>query len=341
MPVTTSFLSRLEAKVEQQLGSQNVGYLLGAGASYLGGKGYPLASELWGLIATSIRSPEREDIQAKLDGGAEGLEQALDLLDDGAVIEKPHRLLVTDAIAKRFRSVTPPTDHHQLFVRRLAYRQKLWFPIFCLNYDCLIELAADAERVRIVDGFVGFERPFFEPQTFRELAALSHRGRRKRQADWRKGTLQLYKLHGSLGWFDLGGGELSKLGPEAPIPTGAKRLMVPPQHRKNTDTTVPPYSALWSDFRELLCTGPNLLNRLVTIGYGLGDEHLNTVIENALARSNFTLLVFAEGLNIDAFNRWCNKQNVVIVAGDKCALNGEVGPGHPNLWNFEELARKV
>ena len=60
-----TFLNRLEAKVSQQLGSQHVGYLLGAGASYLDGKGYPLAGELWNHIATNIRSPERGEIQEK------------------------------------------------------------------------------------------------------------------------------------------------------------------------------------------------------------------------------------------------------------------------------------
>ena len=337
----SSFQNRLETKVSQQLCSQHVGYLLGAGASYLGGNGYPLAGELWKHIATKIPVPERAEIQAKLDGGADGIEHALDLLDDGAATEKPHRHLVIEAIAEHFLSITPPTDYHQQFVQRLASRQELSVPIFCLNYDGLIELAADVERVRVVDGFLGLEKPFFEPQSFQELFALSHRGARKPQADWRKGTIHLYKLHGSLGWFDNGGNDVRRLGLGTPTPTGAKRLMVPPQYRKATDTTSPPYAALWSDFRGLLCHGPNLLNRLVTIGYGLRDEHLNAVIENALARSNFTLLAFAQSLTPEVFARWSTKKNVVIVTASQCSLNGEIGPGHTDLWSFEELTQRV
>ncbi len=86
-----SFLARLESKVEQQLGSQNVGYLLGAGASYLNNEGYPLAERLWGCIATKIPKTERNEIQAKFDEGVKGLEKALDLLDDGSVTEKPRQ----------------------------------------------------------------------------------------------------------------------------------------------------------------------------------------------------------------------------------------------------------
>jgi hypothetical protein len=268
MSTGTTFTARLEAKVEQQLHSQRVGYLIGAGASFLDGRGYPLAGQLWQAIAGEVRSPERDEIQTKLDAGANGIENALDLLDDGSVTEKPHRHLVTEAIAEHFRSIVPPTDYHQAFVRRLAARNELSVPVFCLNYDGLLELAADAERIRVVDGFLGIEKPFFEPRTFQERIALPHRGPRKPQADWMKGALHLYKLHGSLGWFQFGGADVRRLGFDVSTPAGAKRLMVPPQHRKGTDTTAPPFASLWSVFRGLLCHGPGLLNRLVAVGYG-------------------------------------------------------------------------
>ncbi|MDH5666827.1 MAG: SIR2 family protein [Nitrospira sp.] len=341
MSSTASFLDRLAAKVEQQLGSQNVGYLLGAGASYLNGKGYPLAGELWKHIAGEMPGPERDEIQVKLDGGAQGIEEALDLLDDNAVIEKPHRHLVTEAIATHFLSIVPPLEHHQMFVSRLALRQELSVSIYCLNYDGLLELAGDAEQVRVIDGFLGLERPFFKPQTFQERFAVAHRGPRKPQADWRKGTLHLYKLHGSLGWFQVAANDIRKLGIGATTPNMAKRLMVPPQHRKASDTTAPPYAALWSDFRGQLCHGPNLLNRLVTIGYGFRDEHINAIIENALARGNFTLLAFSHSLTPEVFTRWSSKKNVLLVTNSKCSLYGEIGPGHPDLWSFEELTRRV
>lgn len=341
MSTKGTFLSRLEAKARQQLRSQRVGYLIGAGASFLDGLGYPLASQLWEHIGSKIRNPERDEIQAKLDGGADGIEQALDLLDDGSATEKPHRHLVTEAIADYFLSLNPPTCYHQMFLRRIATKTELSIPVFCLNYDCLFEMASDAERIRMVDGFVGFNRSFFEPLTFQECTALQHRGPRKTQADWRTGIIHLYKLHGSLGWFNLGETEVRRLDLGGKTPDNAKRLMVPPQHRKSTDTTAPPYAALWSDFRRLLCHGPSLLNRLVAIGYGFRDEHLNAVIENALGRHNFTMLAFAHGLTDKVFARWSTKPNVVVVTEARCLLYGEVGPGHPTLWNFQTLVQKM
>ena len=50
----TDFTERLEKKVYQQLRSQSVGYLVGAGASFLDGRGYPLASELWPQISSKV-----------------------------------------------------------------------------------------------------------------------------------------------------------------------------------------------------------------------------------------------------------------------------------------------
>jgi len=341
MSATSTFLSRLESKVTQQLGSQRVGYVIGAGASYLNGKAYPLAGQLWSHIAAKIRAPERTEIQAKLDGGADGIEHALDLLDDGAAVERPHRHLVTEAIAEHFLSISPPTDCHQTFVRRLAMRTERRVPIFCLNYDGLIELSADLERVRVVDGFLGIERPFFEPQTFQESQGITHRGKRGMLVDWKSGILHLYKLHGSLGWFQVAGNHVRRLGLTTATPASAKRLMIPPQHRKVTDTTALPYSALWSDFRGLLCHGPILLNRLVAIGYGLRDEHLNAVIENALARGSFTLLAFAHSLTPEVFTRWSVRRNAIIVTNSQCSLYGERGPGHPDLWSFEYLNQIV
>ena len=120
---TPDFISSLEAKVSEQLKSQRVAYLLGAGSSYLDGAGYPLAAELWDLIRDRIADAQkRAEIQAKLDSGAAGIEHALDLLDDGGAMDTPHRHLVTAAIADDIRPKTPNLEVHIEFLRRLYKR---------------------------------------------------------------------------------------------------------------------------------------------------------------------------------------------------------------------------
>jgi len=220
-----NFISELEKSIRSQFKSRNVGYLLGAGASYLNGSGYPLALTIWDRINNSILQPERNEIQAKLDmDGTEGLEHALDLLEN------------------------------------------CWFS--SNNIPLRVSLNS------------------------------------KEEDTWR-------------------------------------RLMIPPQYRKATETTTQPYSALWTRFRAWLVHGPRPLNRLVCIGYGMRDQHVNDVIESATSRNDFTLLIFAKKLTDECFKSWAGRENVIIVTADCCSLFGQEGPGHDRLWDFATLCKVV
>ena len=336
------YLGRIERKIREQLGSVRVGFLLGAGASYLEGAGYPLAPQLWANIQEHIPEKERSDIQEKIDGGAEGIEEALDLLDPGGSVELPHRHLVSHAIAEHFGHLKVPLNYHQLFVSLLSRRDEPHVSIFSLNYDPLIERASEIECVRVIDGFNGHEHAYFDSGTFQhDIAVLQASGRggaRRRQiAPW----LWLIKLHGSLGWYSSDQAGLRRMAFNQHLPDDALRLMIPPQHRKANDTVSPPYTTLWTEFRSRLIHGPKTINRLVTLGYGMGDGHVNDVIEGAMARSSFTLIIIAKSLSDEAFKVWSEKDNAVIVTEERCSLRGEVGPGHPRLWSFEAIVEEM
>jgi len=121
MSHAADFVAALEAKIAEQLKAQRVGYLLGAGSSHLNGSGYALALQLWDRIKDRVTDKtKREEIQAKLDSGAQGIEEALDLLDNGQAVEGPHRHLVTAAIAELFQPLNPSLDQHIDFVKRLS-----------------------------------------------------------------------------------------------------------------------------------------------------------------------------------------------------------------------------
>lgn len=344
MQVTTApdFTRALEAKVAEQLKAQRVGYLLGAGSSWLDNAGYPLAFELWDLIKDRITDTQkRADIQAKVDGGATGLEHALDLLDDGGTLDTPYRHLVTAAIADLFQAKTPTLDLHVEFVRRLSQRADPCVKVFSLNYDPLLERAAEVAKVRVADGFLGVEHAYFDPAVFEERIGRIRGTHKGRQFDETVKPVHLFKLHGSLGWYECPrrGVRRSAFGSEPP--PGAKRLMVPPHCRKATDTMLPPYAALWSVFRGCLGHNASPVNRLACFGYGFADEHVNAVVEAALARTDFTLLIFTKEMSNTAWNRWSVKTNTVVVTEARCSLKGTVGPGHDDLWRFERLCKEV
>ena len=342
MATDPAFVSALESKVTEQLNSQRVGYLLGAGSSYLDNTGYPLAFELWDLIKDGITDDQsRVDIQAKLDAGATGIEHALDLLDDGGAMDTPYRHLVTQAIADHMLSREPPLDLHIEFVRRLSGRAAPSVKVFSLNYDPLIERAAEAARVRMSDGFHGVEHAYFDPAVFEERIGRIRGTHKGRQFDETVRPVHLLKLHGSLGWYESPEYGVRRCAYGASTPDSAKRLMVPPQRRKATDTMLPPYAALWSIFRGCLIQSQNPINRLACFGYGFADEHVNAVIEAALPRTDFTLLIFTKAISDSAWDRLSMNPNTLIVTAARCSLKGTVGPGHHNLWRFERLCKEI
>lgn len=341
MSETNRFIATIEKTVRSQLSSQNVGYLLGAGASYLNGVGYPLAFNIWDGIKDDIPEQERDEIQTKLDiEGTEGLEHALDLLDPGGPEPTSHRTTVTSAIAKLFSQIEPPIENHREFIRYISRRNDSFVPVFTLNYDPLIELASDEERLIIVDGFSGFYKSSFDQNNFDIVPSKYSNAPKGRVLRGNNGILHLYKLHGSMGWFSAGNIPI-RVNPNHQEGDGWRRLMIPPQYRKAAETTTQPYSALWTRFRAWLVHGPRALNRLVCIGYGMRDQHVNDVIESATSRGDFTLLIFAKRLPDEVFQQWSGKNNVVIVTNERCSHFGQEGSGHNTLWDFEALCKEV
>jgi hypothetical protein len=342
MKTIDDYIKRLETKIKEQINSQLVGFLLGAGSSYLNACGYPLAFELWPLIKNRITDPKmRADIQAKLDGGANGLEHALDLLDDGGAKDTPYRHLVTAAISEDFLPRRPILDYHSKFVTRLSKRNGPAIKIFSLNYDPLIERASEFARIRLADGYIGTEAAYFDPCIFEERVGRIRGTHKGKIFEETVRPIHLLKLHGSIGWFEDDRNIVRKCSYNLSVPVGKKLLMIPPQRRKAADTMLPPFSALWSAFRGCLGQDPKPLNRLVCIGYGFTDEHVNAIIEPALGRTDFTLMIFTKLLTDSVWNRWSSNKKTIIVTESRCALLGEIGPGHGDLWSFEKLVKEI
>ena len=265
----------------------------------------------------------------------------MDLLDDGGANDTPYRHLVTAALAELFMPKTPPLDLHGEFVRGIAQHADPSVKVFSLNYDPLIEWAAAHSRVRLIDGYLGAEHSYFDAAVFEERSGRIRGTGRDKKFDPTVKPIHLLKLHGSLGWYECPIDGVRRCGFGSEPPTGTRRLMVPPQRRKATDTLNPPYSSLWSTFRGCLGHNAAPINRLVCIGYGFADEHVNSVIEAALARTDFTVLIFTKSLSVTAWTRWSPKINVIVATEAQCSLKGKTGPGHADLWSFERLAKEI
>jgi hypothetical protein len=159
--------------------------------------------------------------------------------------------------------------------------------IFTLNYDTLMEQAADGEGISLVDGFAGTLKRVFRPETYDQdlyFPAQTTEGRVHRYDR----VVHLYKLHGSLTWrseepsldnpFGISAGGCATDDPPLIYPTPSKF----------GDVLGMPYAEL---FRRFAATVVRPQSTLFVIGYGFGDEHVNAIIRQAFAVPSFTLVV--------------------------------------------------
>ena len=160
--------------------------------------------------------------------------------------------------------------------------------LFTLNYDCLVEKAADANGVIMLDGFVGTARRIFRPEAYDHdlyFPGDTTEGRVHRLDR----VIHLLKLHGSINWVSEKPTWDNPYGVSVQAqPTEGSRILVYPTPAKYGETLGMPYAEL---FRRFAASVVRPQSTLIVIGYGFGDPHVNTIIHQALAIPSFTLVV--------------------------------------------------
>jgi len=216
--------------------------------------------------------------------GKEELVVRRDSLD--ALIKHITRSLVNQLdLPKKMEGESDPLRVHKKFLKKILTRplNLRRADIFTLNYDTLLEQAADAEGIMLVDGFVGTLHRSFRPECYDMdfyFPGQTTEGRVHRYDR----AAHLYKLHGSTSWHrSEEDGHLFATSEKNPddvviFPTGAKY----------GQTLAMPYAEL---FRRFASTVAQPQSILFAIGYGFGDEHVNTLIRQALSIPSFTLVI--------------------------------------------------
>jgi hypothetical protein len=181
-------------------------------------------------------------------------------------------------------------DHRRLIKKILTRPLNLRRAnLFTLNYDTLIEKAADAEGAVLVDGFVGTLRRIFRPESYDldfYFPAQTTEGRVHRFDR----ALHLYKLHGSITWHRCVADWENPYGLYATFyqETSEDDVLIFPSPLKYGQALGLPYSELFRRFGAAIAQPQSVL---LTIGYGFGDEHVKSLIRQALAIPSFTLVV--------------------------------------------------
>lgn len=147
--------------------------------------------------------------------------------------------------------------------------------IFTTNYDLLLEQAFEEISVPYFDGFVGSRQSFFDLRALEENLIPKH---------WTR----LWKIHGSINWFQRDNKEVFRSSDVHNKDIGASHLIYP-SHLKYEQSRKMPYLALVDQLNRFLRQQASLL---ILSGYSFNDEHINDTILNAL-KANPTTMVIA------------------------------------------------
>lgn len=185
---------------------------------------------------------------------------------------------------------------HEKFVKALLQRplNLRRANIFTSNYDLAFEYAFDKLGVFYIDGFAGFHKRYFKPETF-EYDIFYPGSTTAGKVQRIEKVVRYYKLHGSLSWINSDIRNSNNLYgiEEKPLELIDKfekkgEIIIYPSAVKKSFTLDLPYSEL---FRQFSTTINQSQSVLITVGYSFGDEHFNDIIYQALSNPTFTLIV--------------------------------------------------
>lgn len=201
-----------------------------------------------------------------------------------------------------------------------------------LNYDTLIEDSLALARIPFSDGMDGGVSAWWNPDTF-DRPDLGAR---------------IYKLHGSIDWYELPGSTLPQRVPEKIKldGVGEQRILIWPASTKYRETQLDPYAQLAERARRVLNPQRGSQRVLVICGYSFGDSHINIEIERGLKGSSGDLTVIAftnEDAPVGKLKEWHEDESIteqVLIFANKGFFHGtDVRQSDEPLlwWQFEHI----
>ena len=258
-------------------------------------------------------NPNIEDVLSRLRMMLEAIGES----DTLAGLPKADLIKLEETVRKEIaKAVNPPTEHvldalpHRRFAQWLTrVTRQHPIEIFTVNYDILFELALEAERVPVFDGFVGSYQPFFHADSVRRADSAPG-------INWTR----LWKMHGSVTWRKVEVDGRARVVRGEPSEAGE---MILPSFQKYDESRQQPYAAFVDRLARFLEQDDALL---VVAGFGFGDEHINTVIFEALEnrpRTHVYALQYSEETDdSDLVARSLVRHNIVVIGPNTGIIGG-------------------
>lgn len=156
--------------------------------------------------------------------------------------------------------------------------------VFTTNYDRLVEYAADCAEADVFTGFSSGWLRRFMPERI-EGDASSHVAK-----------VDIWKMHGSLDWFERDPGQPIAIPLSARVPPGYRPLVVTPGLDKYRRTHGDPFRAVIAHADRVFARASSFL----CIGYGFNDEHVQPRLVRRIQRDGVPILVLTRTLTSKA-----------------------------------------
>lgn len=234
---------------------------------------------------------------------------------------------ICEEIVKKLNVNLPDqeTPYHRLCKWIRSIDRKVAVELFTTNYDLLMEQALEDLEVPYFDGFVGSRKSFFDLRAVEDNLIPTH---------WSR----LWKIHGSINWYQEKNGDQRKVYRSSEIKHDASHLIYP-SHLKYEESRKMPYLALIDQLNRFIRRKSSFL---ILSGYSFNDGHLNDTIINAL-KANPTAMVLGlmyERYEIEsgtgspveryptAYRLAENQHNLNIWTFDKAIIGTNLGHWH-------------
>ncbi len=200
------------------------------------------------------------------------------------------------------------------------------------NYDRVAEYACDQAGVICANGFV--------PGIVRQREGADRIS--VRRGAYAARTVRVWKVHGSLDWFETKDAGICSLPLAHDLPEGFQPLVVTPGVSKFERVYDEPFRSALQGSDDALGGAAAFL----CIGYGFRDSHIEPRLKERCKQQNVPIVILARSLTDEAKSFLANGAGSAYMALEHCEEGtrvyspslpeGTVIPGHA-LWSFDEF----
>ncbi|KGX47874.1 SIR2-like domain protein [Burkholderia pseudomallei MSHR3709] len=226
------------------------------------------------------------------------------------------------------RQLLPLTKLYQYLFQSTARELHVVTP----NYDRVAEYAAEAGGYCAYAGFT--------------FGMLGHRAQNSSPKAFVAGrqvrTVNVWKVHGSFGWFRDAAGVVVSLPPTSTLPAGVEPVIVTPGIDKYRRTHGEPFRTTMHNADGAISAAAAFL----CIGYGFNDEHLQPLLVERCNADSVPLVLLTKGITAKAHEFFRSGRCQRYMALEECASGTKVfsneSPDGQELagrsyWRLEEF----